>query len=201
MAWVNNTFRATTSFEDSYRNPAIARVAARFIDEWKPDVAHVHHLTCLSTEIVDVLATRRIPVVYTLHDYWLLCHRGQRLDTSYQVCDGPGPSGCGGCVHAGAEAPVPGAMLPVLRAVEGRLPKAIGDAGRQIVAAALAGRPRLTPTRPAPCAHGTCAACWSGSIASWRRRTRCATGSSVRACRPAASGSRRTAWTTNRCDA
>ena len=107
VAWVNNTFRATTSFEDSYRNPAIARIAERLVDEWKPDVAHAHHLTCLSTEIVDVLASRRIPIVYTLHDYWLLCHRGQRLDTSYRVCDGPGPDGCGACVHAGADAPIP----------------------------------------------------------------------------------------------
>ena len=137
VAWINNTFRSTTSFEDSYRNPAIARVAARFIDEWQPAVAHVHHLTCLSTEIVDVLATRRIPVVYTLHDYWLLCHRGQRLDTSYQVCDGPGPAGCGACVHPGADATLPAPMLPALRAVEGRLPKDIGAAGRQIVAAVV----------------------------------------------------------------
>ena len=137
VAWINNTFRSTTSFEDSYRNPAIARVAARFIDEWQPAVAHVHHLTCLSTEIVDVLATRRVPIVYTLHDYWLLCHRGQRLDTSYQVCDGPGPAGCGACVHPGADAAVPASMVPALRAAEGRLPKAIGAAGRQIVAAVL----------------------------------------------------------------
>ena len=76
----------------------------------------------------DVLATRRIPVVYTLHDYWLLCHRGQRLDTSYQVCEGPGPSGCGGCVDAVAEAPVPGASAGAAR---GGGPIAKGDWGRR----------------------------------------------------------------------
>jgi GT2 family glycosyltransferase/glycosyltransferase involved in cell wall biosynthesis len=141
VAWVNNTFRATTSFEDSYRNPAIARVAERLVDEWKPDVAHAHHLTCLSTEIVDVLASRRIPIVYTLHDYWLLCHRGQRLDISYQVCGGPGPDGCGACVHPGADAPIPGGVVPALRAVEARLPKAVGNAGRRLVTA-------ITPDAP-----------------------------------------------------
>src|SRR6185503_13791161 len=135
VAWVNNTFRATTSFEDSYRNPAIAHLAARLVDEWRPAVAHAHHLTCLSTEIVDVLASRRIPIVYTLHDYWLLCHRGQRLDTRYEICDGPGPDGCGACVHPGADAPIPAGAVPALRAIEARLPKAVGDAGRRLVTA------------------------------------------------------------------
>jgi GT2 family glycosyltransferase/glycosyltransferase involved in cell wall biosynthesis len=135
VAWVNNTFRATTSFEDSYRNPAIARIAARLVDEWKPAVAHAHHLTCLSTDIVQMLASRRIPLVYTLHDYWLLCHRGQRLDTSYRVCDGPGATGCGACVHAGADAPLPAGIVPALRAVEARLPKSVGAAGRRLVEA------------------------------------------------------------------
>ena len=141
VAWVNNTFKATTSFEDSYRNPAIARIAARLVDEWKPAVAHAHHLTCLSTGIVDVLGARRIPIVYTLHDYWLLCHRGQRLDTSYHVCDGPGPNGCGACVHAGADAPVPAGVVPALRAVEARLPRAVGAAGRRLVGAIMPDAP------------------------------------------------------------
>src|SRR5206468_12657315 len=52
IAWVNNTFPNTRSLEDSYRNDAIGAIAARLIDDFKPDVAHVHHLTCLSTSIV-----------------------------------------------------------------------------------------------------------------------------------------------------
>jgi GT2 family glycosyltransferase/glycosyltransferase involved in cell wall biosynthesis len=146
VAWVNNTFRATTSFEDSYRSPAIARAAAGLLDEWNPDVAHAHHLTCLSTDIVGLLASRRIPLVYTLHDYWLLCHRGQRLDTSYHVCAGPGPTGCGACVHAGADAPIPAGAVPALRAVESRLPKAVGAAGRRLVTAL---RPEVPPASAA----------------------------------------------------
>src|SRR5262245_15822792 len=77
IVWINNTFRKTTSFEETYRNPAIGAIAAEVIDAFTPDVAHVHHLTCLSTTIVDALAARHIPCIVTLHDYWLLCHRGQ----------------------------------------------------------------------------------------------------------------------------
>ena len=63
IAWVNNTFRNTRSFEDSYRNEAIGAIATRLIDDFRPDVAHVHHLTCLSTTIVGALFTSRTRIV------------------------------------------------------------------------------------------------------------------------------------------
>ena len=81
---VNNTFAAARRFEDTYRNDAIGAVARDLIEAFRPDVAHLHHLTCLSTTIPAALAARGIPVFYTLHDYWLMCHRGQLLDTAYQ---------------------------------------------------------------------------------------------------------------------
>jgi GT2 family glycosyltransferase/glycosyltransferase involved in cell wall biosynthesis len=84
---VNNTFRETRSFEETYRNEAIGAIGRDLIDEFHPDVAHIHHLTGLSTTIVHALAERRIPVFFTLHDYWLMCHRGQLLDVNYHVCE------------------------------------------------------------------------------------------------------------------
>lgn len=95
---VNNTFRLTPSLEESYRNPPIRALGRTFIDEVRPDVAHVHHLTCLSTDLVVDLAQRRVPIVFTLHDFWMICHRGQLLDLDYRICRGPYPFGCGRCV-------------------------------------------------------------------------------------------------------
>src|SRR5262249_1089099 len=91
---INNTFRNTRSFEETYCNDAIETIAARTIDGFQPAVAHIHHLTCLSTGIVRALADRGVPRLVTLHDYWFLCHRGQLLDVHYRVCDGPEPDGC-----------------------------------------------------------------------------------------------------------
>ena len=122
---VNNTFRNTRTFEETYRNDAIGAIAERLIDEFRPDAAHIHHLTCLSTTIVRSLAERRVPCFMTLHDYWLICHRGQLLDTDYRACEGPEPFGCHACVGAAAGAnPVGLAAAPALRAVERRLPAA-----------------------------------------------------------------------------
>ena len=124
---VNNTFQACHSFEESYANPAIKRIAAELLDDWRPDVVHVQHLTCLSTGIPRQAALRRIPVVMTLNDYWLICHRGQLVDLDGRRCDGPGSDGCARClppgVLAGAAAfragrilrslPLPGASAAV----------------------------------------------------------------------------------------
>ncbi len=126
IRWINNTFRATRSFRDTYDNPTIAALAADFIDWFRPDLAHVHHLTCLSTGIVPALKQRGIPTVLTLHDYWLLCHRGQLLDLNLQRCDGPLEHGCETCAGmAGHAGPVTYAGARVVRTLEAHLPESV----------------------------------------------------------------------------
>ncbi|HEY2905172.1 MAG TPA: glycosyltransferase, partial [Vicinamibacterales bacterium] len=123
IAWINNTFRKTRTFEETYRNAAIGDIASRLIDDFQPDVAHIHHLTCLSTTIVPALTARAIPCFMTLHDYWLICHRGQLLDVNYRICAGPEPSGCGGCVgSAGHAGPLSFVAARAVREFERRLP-------------------------------------------------------------------------------
>ncbi len=69
----------------------------------RPDIVHVHHLTGLSMGLPVVAKKRGIPVVFTLHDWWLSCARGQRVDRWGRPCPGPEPRRCAACV-----APVPG---------------------------------------------------------------------------------------------
>jgi GT2 family glycosyltransferase/glycosyltransferase involved in cell wall biosynthesis len=128
---VNNTFRNTRTFQETYRNEAVGAIASRVIDELRPDVAHIHHLTCLSTTIVRSLAERHVPCFVTLHDYWLICHRGQLLDVDYQVCEGPAgpdgqePRGCRACLGpAGGAGKIGFLGAATLRALERRLPVA-----------------------------------------------------------------------------
>ncbi len=143
---VNNTFSACRSFEDSYRSAAIRHVAARVLDRVAPDVVHVQHLTCLSTELVEEVAARGLPVVVTLNDYWWMCHRGQLLDLDMERCDGP-HRGCDRCLGAAAGAgPAMYAGGTVLRRAARRLPDAVGgwlhrrvsDATRGAASASLA---------------------------------------------------------------
>lgn len=64
------------------------------------DVAHVHHLTGMSTETLAALAHRRVPVVMTLHDYWLFCPRGQMFHRREERCETAAPARCAECLQA-----------------------------------------------------------------------------------------------------
>jgi hypothetical protein len=68
--------------KDGYRHQAMDNNFAKLIARIKPDLAHIGHLNHLSTGIVDELNKQNIPIVFTLHDFWLMCPRGQFLTRS-----------------------------------------------------------------------------------------------------------------------
>lgn len=129
---INHTFRESTSLEDAWSAPRVAAVVRPIIDAFAPDIAHVHHLTCLSTRIPSMLSARHVPVVLTLHDYWLMCHRGQLLDLDGARCDGPGDAGCARCLPpaaAAATGPLGSAGIRAVRALKRHAP-ALGETVR-----------------------------------------------------------------------
>jgi len=65
--------------KDGYRHKQMDDNFAELIAKINPDVAHVGHLNHLSTGLIDELNKLKIPIVYTLHDFWLMCPRGQFL--------------------------------------------------------------------------------------------------------------------------
>ena len=80
---------------DRYREPGIDRRFGEVLDRLRPDIVHVGHLNHLSTSLPFEAASRSIPVVHTLHDYWSMCPRGQFIQTfplgredPWAVCDG-----------------------------------------------------------------------------------------------------------------
>ncbi len=86
--------------KDGYNHPLLNERFAKLIDDIKPDIAHIGHLNHLSTGIVDELYKRNIPVLYTLHDFWLMCPRGQFLQRNfdgknlYKLCKGQDDNKC-----------------------------------------------------------------------------------------------------------
>lgn len=81
--------------KDRYRAEGIDQRFAEVLAEVQPDVVHVGHLNHLSTSLLKEAASRGIPIVYTLHDYWVMCPRGQFMQTIpedpnnlWAACDG-----------------------------------------------------------------------------------------------------------------
>ncbi len=71
---VNNAY-----MRDRYRHEGIDRRFAEVLSSVRPDVVHIGHLNHLSTSLVDEAARAGVPIVFTLHDYWLMCPRGQLM--------------------------------------------------------------------------------------------------------------------------
>lgn len=80
--------------KDGYRHNDLDTKFAEVIQDIKPDVAHIGHLNHLSTGFVKELKAQNIPIVFTLHDFWLMCPRGQFLQINFanpdfnQLCSG-----------------------------------------------------------------------------------------------------------------
>lgn len=79
--------------KDGYRHQQMDNVFSSLIKKLQPNIAHIGHLNHLSTGLVDVLEQFKIPIIYTLHDFWLMCPRGQfltrsigRAEGNFQLC-------------------------------------------------------------------------------------------------------------------
>lgn len=89
------------TFEDKFVDPRMDDLFRSFVRDFKPDVVHIGHLGHLSTNIVSIARREfEIPVVVTLHDFWLKCFRGQLVTTEGAICSGPSTDGCLKCARA-----------------------------------------------------------------------------------------------------
>jgi glycosyltransferase involved in cell wall biosynthesis/MoaA/NifB/PqqE/SkfB family radical SAM enzyme len=79
--------------KDGYRHKQMDDNFAELVKQLNPDIAHIGHVNHLSTGLIDELNKLKIPVVYTLHDFWLMCPRGQFLtrsigkENNFQLCE------------------------------------------------------------------------------------------------------------------
>lgn len=95
------------SLRDLYRCEVMEAALSRFLRGLQFDVAHVHHLTGLSTGAIAVLQAAGIPTVVTLHDYWIMCPRGQMWHKDEHPCEQVEKTQCAACL-----APLYGEWLP-----------------------------------------------------------------------------------------
>ena len=79
--------------KDGYRHKQMDDNFAELIKQLKPDIAHIGHVNHLSTGLIDELNKLKTPIFYTLHDFWLMCPRGQFLtrsignENNFKICE------------------------------------------------------------------------------------------------------------------
>lgn len=89
------------SFEHTYRDAEMERLFTQVLDATAPDVVHLQHLHLHSIGDIDIASARGIPIVYTLHEYTLLClNRGLMLRHDGTLCPGPDLESCAQCARS-----------------------------------------------------------------------------------------------------
>jgi glycosyltransferase involved in cell wall biosynthesis len=75
-----------------YQHDEVDQRFKELLAKLNPDIVHIGHLNHLSISLVNRIYERDIPIIYTLHDYWLMCARGQFLQRNskepWALCDG-----------------------------------------------------------------------------------------------------------------
>jgi glycosyltransferase involved in cell wall biosynthesis len=72
-----------------YDNHFLDRLFLNSLEQEKPDLVHFQHLFGLSAHLVRLAKEKGYPVAFTLHDFFMLCHRIQLLKRDQRLCQGP----------------------------------------------------------------------------------------------------------------
>ena len=86
--------------KDRYVSRGVDLAFKEIIEKFNPEIVHFNHLNHLSLGIVEVAYKHGAKIVFTLHDFWLSCPRGQFLQVNYgeasphKLCDGQEDSKC-----------------------------------------------------------------------------------------------------------
>ncbi|HMS16519.1 MAG TPA: glycosyltransferase [Planctomycetota bacterium] len=97
---VNYNFSDARNLSAIFENPRIEELLAEEIRRYRPDLVHVHHLTCLSTTILDRVHSMAVPLVMTLHDFWMVCPKGQRITKDLEICQDLDRERCAPCLSS-----------------------------------------------------------------------------------------------------
>lgn len=79
-------------------NKRVDKAFKTLIEEFRPEVIHFQHLLGLSTNLVNIAYQARIPVVFTAHDFWLLCPKAHLIDNNLNICTAINKSKCVKCL-------------------------------------------------------------------------------------------------------
>jgi glycosyltransferase involved in cell wall biosynthesis len=99
--------RAFSSSAQDYRIHAIPRKSTErralkhfvnVLEQFSPDLVHIHHLMGLGLAIPRYLLSRNMPYVITLHDYWYVCGRVRLINRQGKGCNFPADD-CGKCLY------------------------------------------------------------------------------------------------------
>jgi len=84
-------------YEDKFYDEKMDELFKTYLLEVNPDVVHFGHLSHLSTNLISIAKELNYPVVFTIHDFWLFCVKGQMINEKGSICSNPSIENCTKC--------------------------------------------------------------------------------------------------------
>lgn len=90
---------------NALRDRRLERDFARFLEDERPDLVHIHHLAGHAFSLAAVARRLGIPIVLQIQDWWFLCARVNLFDRDGHRCSGPAVAKCAACATLTRVAP------------------------------------------------------------------------------------------------
>lgn len=84
-------------YKDKFYDKNIDKIFEAYLLEVQPDIVHFGHVCHLSVNLIKIAKKYNKKVVYTLHDFWLSCVKGQLINRENKICSGPSVKKCAEC--------------------------------------------------------------------------------------------------------
>ncbi|TLD81034.1 glycosyltransferase [Helicobacter sp. MIT 05-5293] len=85
------------SYVEKFYDSSIDEAFREYLKKINPDIVHFGHLCHLSLNLVEIAKSQGKKVVFTLHDFWLFCVKGQLINKENQRCSVSSVSKCVDC--------------------------------------------------------------------------------------------------------
>lgn len=84
-------------YEEKFYDDRMDKIFKEYLLKIEPDIVHFGHLSHLSTNLIKIVKEFNIPIVYTIHDFWLFCIKGQMINQNGMICENPSIENCTQC--------------------------------------------------------------------------------------------------------
>lgn len=93
-----NKFRRDYTYKEKFYDKEIEKDFRQYLDKTQPDIVHFGHLSHLSTRLLQIVKNQyQLPVIFTVHDFWLFCVKGQLINQDNEICSGASAQKCHNC--------------------------------------------------------------------------------------------------------
>lgn len=81
-----------------YYNNEYQQMLVKIIDIFKIDLIHIHHMKFHYFDIINIIKTKKIKTILSLHDYYSVCPIINKLYKAERYCDSPSHEMCHECL-------------------------------------------------------------------------------------------------------